>query len=77
LSQQQRVLEHLQAGHTLTRLESWDRLGIIEVPARINELRNAGHKIITERQTVTNRYGEKVSIAIWSMPEPTQAELEL
>ncbi len=67
MSQQERILEHLKQGNKLTRLNSWSELGILEAPARISELRADGHDIKTERQTVRNRYGEKVSIAIWSM----------
>ena len=67
MTQAERILEHLQAGNTLTRLESWGTLGVIEAPARISELRAAGHQIKTKMITVRNRYGEKVSIAEWSM----------
>ena len=68
MNQRQRILEYLQSGGTLTRLNSWDRLGIIETPARITELRQAGHLIRTKMKTVRNRYGEKVRIAEWTMP---------
>ncbi len=67
MTQAQRILEHLKSGKTLTRLESWSVLGVLEAPARISELRGAGHQIKTKMITVTNRYGEKVRIAEWSM----------
>lgn len=66
-SQKARVLEHLQSGATLNRLNSWQELGILECPARISELRNAGWDIVTTMRDVTNRYGEKVRIAEWSL----------
>lgn len=66
-TQKQRILEYLQDGRTLTRLNSWKELGILECPARICELKQEGHNIKTERLTVTNRYGEKVSIAKWRL----------
>lgn len=68
MGQRERILEYLKGGGRLTRLNSWERLGIIEAPARISELRAAGHDIRTETRTVINRYGEKVRIAVWSMP---------
>jgi hypothetical protein len=40
---------------------------VLEAPARISELRADGHPIKTQMKTVHNRYGEKVSIAEWSM----------
>ena len=67
MTQKERILDYLERGHTLTRLNSWKRLGILECPARICELKQDGHDIKTERLTVTNKYGEKVSIAKWRL----------
>jgi len=67
MNQRERILDYLQSGQTLTRLNSWEELGILEAPARISELRAAGHEIKTDIKSVRNRYGEKVRIAIWSM----------
>ena len=67
MSQQKRILNYLEQGKTLTRLKSWDELGILEAPARISELRAAGHKIHTEMVTVRNRYDDPVRIARWSL----------
>ena len=67
MNQQQRIHEYLADGNTLTRLDAWDKLGILEAPARISELRADGVPIITEMFTVTNRYGEPVRIAKWSI----------
>ena len=69
MTQKERVLKYLRTGRTLNRLNSWDRLGVIETPARISELRSAGYKIKTDMKTVTNRFGEKVRIAEWSMED--------
>lgn len=66
-NQKERILRFLQSGHKLTRLVSWSRLGVLEAPARISELRAEGHPIRTKMIRVQNRYGEKVSIAEWSM----------
>jgi hypothetical protein len=66
MSQQARILKHLKSGKTLTRLQSWDLLGVLEAPARISELRHQ-HLIHTEMIVVTNRYGEDVRVARWSM----------
>ncbi len=67
MTQKNRLLQHLQSGRTLTRLQSWDLLGILECPARISELRSEGHSITTTMRTVTNRYGDNVRIAVWTM----------
>ena len=64
-------------GKAISRLEGWDKLGIIELPARVTELKQEGYDIQTTMKTVTNRYGEKVRVAVWHMevfeddePEP-------
>lgn len=67
LSQRERVLAYLVSGKTLSRLNAWEELGILECPSRISELRAEGHEIKTERREITNRYGEKVKIAFWTM----------
>lgn len=67
MNQQDRILDYLQKGGKLTRLNSWNELGVIEAPARISELRAKGYPIITQMITVTNRYGEKVRVARWSL----------
>ena len=67
MTQQTRILEHLRSGKTLTRLESWSELGVLETPSRISELRGMGHQISTTMMTVYNRYGEKTRIAQWRL----------
>ena len=67
MNQQERILDYLKKGGVLTRLNSWDKLGILEAPARICELRQKGWPIETRMKTVTNRYGEKVRVAEWRM----------
>jgi len=67
MSQKQRILDYLQSGKVLTRLNSWNDLGILEAPARISELRAVSWPIVTRMVTVKNRYGENVRIAQWTM----------
>ena len=67
MTQAERILDHLKSGQTLTRLNSWDDLGILEAPARVSELRAMGQPIETKRTQVMNRYGDKVTIAEWRL----------
>jgi hypothetical protein len=67
MSQQDRILNYLKDGRTLTRLNSWTELGILEAPARISELRAKGHQIRTEMIPVRNRFDEVVKIAQWTL----------
>ena len=45
------VLQHLQRGGTLTALQALDLYGIGRLAARIEELRRAGHEIVSEMIT--------------------------
>jgi hypothetical protein len=67
MSQQDRILNYLKEGRTLTRLNSWTELGILEAPARISELRAQGHQIKTQMIPVRNRFDEVVKIAQWTL----------
>ena len=64
-SQADRIRAYLDSGKTLTRLNAWSELGILECPARLCELRQSGYPVITTIVKVTNRYGEKVRVAQW------------
>lgn len=69
MTQLERLQHLLQSGETVNRLNAWQRLGIIEAPARISELRAKGFVVKTIMKEVKNRYGEKTRIAEWSMGE--------
>ncbi len=64
-SQSDRILAYLDSGKTLTRLNAWSELGILEAPARISELQKT-YPIKTTMISVNNRYGKSVRIAQWS-----------
>lgn len=64
-SQKDRIKSYLDSGLTLTRLNAWSELGILECPARISELRSEGYPVSTKMITVQNRYGESVRVAEW------------
>ncbi len=76
MTQKERILDYLREGNTINRLQGWDILGVIELPARISELRREGYQIETKMIQVFNRYKEKVSVAEWSM-ETTEQQLDL
>lgn len=67
MTQKLRIKEYLESGKTLTRLNSWSELGILEAPARISELRAEGMDIKTTMINVTNRYNEQVRVAKWHL----------
>jgi len=79
-NQKEKVLEYLSSGKVLTRELAMVELGIMNVTARIAELRNEGYTIHPNLTTHTNRYGDKVSSAAWTMDvivnSPTQMVID-
>ena len=51
------VLWHLQNVGTLTRAQAMSEYGIVELPARIVELKRRGHNITSTKGTSKNRFG--------------------
>lgn len=58
-SQNRIVLDHLKKVGPITPLEALRRHGIMRLGARVHELREGGHNIITEMVKVKGRKGSK------------------
>ena len=58
LTQSQRVLMHLQRYGWITDKVARDRYGISRLSARIGNLKDAGHKIVTDMIPVQTQYGK-------------------
>ena len=67
MSQNDRILDHLQTVGTIRPMTAWNDLGIYRLASRINDLRKAGHKIKTRKVEVVNRWGEAAYIAEYSL----------
>ena len=51
LTQNQRILDYLKSGKTLTPLEALNKFGCLRLSARIFNLREQGNAIITKNDT--------------------------
>ena len=60
-SQTSRLLEHLQSGQSIDPLQSWTKLGIYRLSARIHDLRK-NYPIEGEFVKVKNQFGENVRV---------------
>jgi hypothetical protein len=58
-SQNASILADLRKGRKITALDAFTKYGCLRLGARIEELRRAGHKIITER--ITTKTGKHVA----------------
>jgi len=65
-TQKQRLQNHLDSGQSINRLSALLDLGIFELASRIGELEKDGYPIDKRRTTVTNRFGESISVVVYS-----------
>ena len=68
-TQAAQVLEHLQAGREITSLVAMELYGIIQLPRRIFDLRQAGYNVISDQAMVENRRREIVRISVYRLAE--------
>lgn len=57
MTQRDIILWHLQNVGTLTRAQAMSEYGIVELPARIVELKKRGYNITSTRGSSVNRFG--------------------
>ncbi len=69
MTQCQKVLWHLENVGPLTPLGAQQEYGIMRLAARVYDLRKKGERIVRHDKTVTNRYGEEVTVASYVLPE--------
>ena len=66
-TQCQRLLKYLVEHKSITPMEAWSRLGIYRLSGRIFELKEMGYGVKSEKTTVTNAFGEKCSVGLYSL----------
>lgn len=71
----QTLLEHLQAGNIVTTRNAPDELGIADVRANIRDLRNAGVPIEDRWVTGENRRGKKTRYKEYFIAEKANVAL--
>lgn len=67
MKQNERLLEHLKHFGSVEPMQAWTQLGIYRLASRICELRQDGHPIKKKMVSMTNRWGEKVRFARYTM----------
>ena len=66
-SQKERILAYIERTGSITQREALDELSVARLASRIDELRKAGHPIITERVDGVNKFGEPTRWARYRM----------
>lgn len=66
MTQNEMVLDHLRH-KPITQYEALREYGIMRLASRISDLRAEGYGITTTTKTVKNRFGKKVSHAVYTL----------
>lgn len=69
MTQNERILRHLQDFGSITSAEAITEYGIMRLASRVNDLRRNGTNIVSEYVTGVNRYGEKCHWTRYRMGE--------
>ncbi len=69
MTQTEKILKHMEQYGKITPIEAMQEYGIMRLASRISDLKKAGYKIKKGVCTSTNRYGEKVYFAEYSLEE--------
>lgn len=67
LTQNERVLQHMQIFGSITQEEASERYGITRLGARIYDLKKEGEQIVKSIETGKNRFGEPTHYARYTM----------
>lgn len=67
MTQNDRILRHLEDYGSITQMDAIRDYGIMRLASRVNDLRREGHPIVTEVVEGRNRYGEKTRWARYRM----------
>ena len=65
--QKERILAYMERHGSITQKEASEHLGVARLASRVNDLRRAGHPIVSEVETGKNRYGETTRWARYRM----------
>lgn len=67
MTQNERILRHLNDFGSITSLEAVTDYGIMRLASRVSDLKQFGYPIVAERETSKNRYGETVCYCRYRM----------
>lgn len=68
-TQKERVLDYMQEFGSITAMEAFKDLGVMQLSARLVELENQGYCFKKEQESAFNRFGEKVYYTRYSLAE--------
>ena len=68
-TQNERIIEYIQKFGSITQLQALQDLGEMSMNTRMSDIKRLGYPVVSQKETVTNRFGEKIPIASYSVGE--------
>lgn len=72
-TQNERIIAYIQRFGSITQLEALRDLGVMRLASRMSDLKRLGYPVVSKREKVTNRYGEKSPISRYSFGEGAES----
>lgn len=66
-TQRERVLDYMDEFGSITAMEAFRDLGVMQLSARLVELEKQGYRFDKKQESATNRFGEKVYYTRYSL----------
>lgn len=76
-SQCERIVEYMERFGSITTFEAFAELGCTRLPSRINDLRNAGYKILGQFESRKNKFGDLKRYMRYSLAEQQKEGAEI
>jgi hypothetical protein len=71
-TQNERIIAYINQFGSITQLEAIRDLGVMRLASRMSDLKSKGYPVVSKRETVLNRFGEKTPIARYSFGAGTE-----
>lgn len=68
-NQRERVLDYIDEFGSISAMEAFRDLGIMQLSARLVELEREGHRFNKKQESALNRYGERIYYTRYSIAE--------
>lgn len=72
MTQNERILRHLQVYGSITPIEALSEYGIMRLASRVSDLKRAGYAIASVTETGKNRFGEDTHFSRYFLKEDKQ-----
>lgn len=69
MRQAEKILDYMRTHDGITTLEAYTNLGVTRLSARIWDLREDGHRIVSTRRRVVRRDGTTATVALYILQE--------